>query len=380
MGGAISLVGCFGPTVPAGVICPDGVCPTGFVCANATMTCERFDIDAPIGDGAPESDAPDDARPDAATDAAPSCFGAVFGSICLPSLPSSAFTTLIPTTINTDTSNACVPYTGTASPGLCVIPGTSVQINSILSATGSRPLVLLSTSAISVDGTIDVASHRSPEPTGAGADPVTCVGGSVVEPQEGGPGGSFSGRGGSGGIGEGPPPGPTSAVASGTPTALRGGCRGENGSFGIGGRGGGAVRLLAMTSLTIDGTINASGAGATHGSEDNGGGGGGSGGMIVLEAASITINGSVFANGGGGGAGNDLATDGSDPSSPQAPAPGGIDSEFGANGGGGSAGANRSGGDGTSGNDGGGGGGGAAGFVRIVPAYSGGGSVSPPSS
>jgi hypothetical protein len=72
----------------------------------------------------------------------------------------------------------------------------------------------------------------------------------------GGSGGSF-GSSGSGGV-------PTTAAIPGVvpsrpviPTALRGGCSGEAGLDG----GDGAVALLAVTSIQLDGVINASGGG-----------------------------------------------------------------------------------------------------------------------
>jgi hypothetical protein len=80
----------------------------------------------------------------------------------------------------------------------------------------------------------------------------------------GGSGGSFGSSGGGGGADDGGYPRgvPSRPVI---PTALRGGCAGEAGLDGGGAAvGGGAVALLVVTSIQIDGVINAS---------DGGGGG-----------------------------------------------------------------------------------------------------------
>jgi hypothetical protein len=60
---AALLVGCYEPRTPAGVVCPDGHCPTGFVCVASTQTCERE------GTGGPGMDAAVDAAVDARTSA-----------------------------------------------------------------------------------------------------------------------------------------------------------------------------------------------------------------------------------------------------------------------------------------------------------------------
>lgn len=58
---AALLVGCYEPRLPAGVVCPDGHCPIGFVCAASTQTCEREGtVDAAVPDA--DVDAPIDAR------------------------------------------------------------------------------------------------------------------------------------------------------------------------------------------------------------------------------------------------------------------------------------------------------------------------------
>ena len=126
----------------------------------------------------------------------------------------------------------------------------------------------------------------------------------------GGAGGSFSGPGNNGGNG----PNGVGAVATAASlgTGLHGGCPGslggasgtENGPAGFGG---GAIYLVAGTSITITKAIRASGGGGLGGTGDSaGGGGGGSGGMIVIESPLSTLSGSaeLAANGGGGGEGS----------------------------------------------------------------------------
>lgn len=57
---AALLVGCYEPRPPAGVVCPEGHCPTGFVCVASTQTCEREGAGAGVTDAA--VDAAVDAR------------------------------------------------------------------------------------------------------------------------------------------------------------------------------------------------------------------------------------------------------------------------------------------------------------------------------
>src|SRR5690242_20268494 len=69
-------IGCFSPTPQPGAPCPDGVCPSGLVCAPVTQTCERT---VPVDADSAHYDAPtDDAalgQHDAAPDSPPSATG-----------------------------------------------------------------------------------------------------------------------------------------------------------------------------------------------------------------------------------------------------------------------------------------------------------------
>lgn len=76
------------------------------------------------------------------------------------------------------------------------------------------------------------------------------------------------------------------------------GAAGEPGSGASGGLGGGAIRLTAIATLTVNGSIEANGGAGGNGSTA---GGGGSGGSIWLNAATFAGNGSLTANGGNGG-------------------------------------------------------------------------------
>lgn len=244
-----------------------------------------------------------------------------------------------------------------------------------------RPLGIVATGAINVEGAIDVSNN------GAGArNDAQCgaqVGVSGADDSggaSGGGGAAFAGAGGKGGDGDND--GGTSAGgASGTPVAtrpphVRGSCDGGPGGDGFAenggpaGDGGGAVFLASAASITISGSINAGGGGGGPGQSNGGGGGGGAGGMIVLEADTVTISGTLAANGGGGAEGGDSSNAGN-PGSPgalattRAPGGSGAASE-GADGGTGGAAGNAAGLAPTQfRKGGGGGGGGGAGFIGI---------------
>jgi hypothetical protein len=339
------------------------------------MTCEKVAVDAAI-------DSPD------ATPAG--CYGASVVTVC-PDAPITGQTQItinVPTTINTSTSTMCVPYhlpNGTPDTSVCLIAAKSVTVGVAgrINAIGTKPLVLLATSSMTITGIIDAASHINGT-SGPAADSPACVAGTLPINDEGGPGGSFGSIGGAGGA---VAAGAVPAGATTSAMTLRGGCPGRAGSgsnAGTFGSGGGAIALIAA-SISITGTINASGA-AGHGAGlSAGGGGGGSGGMIALDAPAImvTTTARIFANGGGGGEGGGGSNAGKDGIDSTAPTTIGV-------GGAGSAGAGGDGGDGFgagmaavvggTGNDSGGGGGGGAGVIRVFPSQMLDGSISPPPS
>jgi len=293
------------------------------------------------------------------------CFGS-FGDApyCLDAAPTVPLTFGTATNINTQNSTSCSPLFANE----CVIPATLIEIDNTISVIGTRPLVLISTSVLHVAeaGTLDAASRR-----GAASNPSICDNGNGPGAAGGGQGGSFGGVGGDGGKGE---SGGGNAGNAIVPLLLQGGCPGGNGGSGGGaqGNGGGAIYLIAVNQILVDGTIDASGSAGTAGSGMNirGGGGGGSGGMIVLESPSITVSGTVFANGGSGGGGASLSGNGTNGQDPT-----GVTSVIGgqggasSGGGGGSSGIampNGGGGFDAPGAGGGGGGGGGAGVIKAI--------------
>lgn len=376
-----------------------GVCePTGF-CSFDDATCEggrRYgDLSGSLAGQCVGGEVAPDAPPmPDSPDAAPNCFGSGVAQVCPDVQPTQVVT--LSGALNTDTSPMCVSFTSPNNTVGCVVAGHSITIDASFTATGTKPLVLVSSTTITIGiaGVLDVSSRRNPLAIGAGADSALCTAG--TNPTQGGTGGgawggSFNGKGGDGGAGLTPSAGGIAAAASATPSVLRGGCAGGTGAGvngGIGGHGGGAVFLIARQQIQVAGTINASGAsgtGAGASADQAGGGGGGSGGMIGFEAPMIAITGVVFANGGGGGEGGGTTIVGFDGLESTAPATvglGGVNPTPGAggDGGNGSVAATLNGlAGGPDDTDGGGGGGGGAGVIRIFTTQlTNTGSVAPP--
>jgi hypothetical protein len=383
----VLLPACFHPSYDHLACGPDGACPSGWHCAQGF--CE------PPGSGSGSSGG-DDAGVDGPGNAS-FCLGDAVVMACLAQRPAAPLTISASTRIDTDRPGDCSPDAVGSSASYCILAGSSITIpaGQTLSATGSRPLVLMSSGAITVAGAIDVAGHLLgvPQATGPavpGSSP--CAPATVAASTGGGSGGSFGSIGGTGGPDAGGNPG---GVASGpvVPTTLRGGCSGEAGLNGGGaaGSGGGAVALLAVMTIEIDGVINASGGGG-GGSMINsrGGGGGGAGGMIVIDAPMVTGAGSanIFANGGGGGEGSAglKGQNGNDaPPDPNLAATGGSGATTGGDGGNGAnknaQGLNAGGGGGAGTSAaGGGGGGGGVGVIKVYQGTTLPGTVSPPPS
>ena len=324
------------------------------------------------------------------------CYGSTSGLVrpCFPSALTGDIT--LPAAIDTTNAPTCSTTVTDVPTGLCVIAGANITVASgTVAATGTKSLVLVATGTIAISGVLDASSrHATTAPyatiqVGAGADPMNgCNTPGASMASGGGAGGTFTELGGAGGSGTAGGIGGTAASPQSTLT-LRGGCRGQNAlgaGGGRGGRGGGSVYLIAST-ITIDGTINASGEGGGLGvaGGNPGGGGGGSGGLIGFDAPIITNTGLVFANGGGGGegaGGGASGLPGGDPTG-TATATGGIGGSAGGNGGnggaGGTSGGTKMGGNGTTAtNDGGGGGGGGTGVIKVYGGGTLGGQYSPP--
>jgi hypothetical protein len=321
-------------------------------------------------------------------------------------------------TIDTSADAVCthvIPQ-GAGQPALCVLHGPSVSIAAdvTIRAIGNRPLVLVSSGAIAINGQLDVSSTSpkggSSESLGAGGDAMPCAA-FVTSPESddngggGGAGASFGGFGGNGATAA-----ESNSIASDAGKlaeldVVRAGCRGQpgggsggngggsggNGGGGAGGAPGGAVYLAAAGDITIasTGSIAANGGGGAGGDVLAGGGGGGSGGWITMEGTAIHLFGKVTANGGGGGEGG--ARIGKNATSGESGENGRVDDKAArggdspmvpGRGGNGSAAAVSNGGDAqapTTGPSAGSGGGGGAGVLRLIGPVDGAGLLSPAS-
>ena len=322
------------------------------------------------------------------------CYGTGLVVACFDAVPTGTLMLGGNQPINTDTDARCATTTNAVA--ACVLAAESITVaNGFFAATGSRPLVLVATQTISITGTLTASSFRQFDIVGAGADMPGCTAGAAPTGSSGGAGGSFGGMGGNGAV-AGTAASAGMAGASFVPTTLRGGCSGQDGADAVAplgpgakGRGGGALYLIANTSITIAGTLSANGSGGTGGGtgDSAGGGGGGSGGFIGLDTPSLMVTGSVLANGGGGGEGSSTqnpGASGQDTSTATVAAAGGAGgTSFGTDGGDGSVGAQLAGENGaaqctntcTTPLSGGGGGGG-AGIIKLYRATSAGG-ISP---
>ena len=345
-------------------------------------TCGAAGVDAPHAvDAAPTVDA-----------ARQLCLGSGKWAVCAP-MPTQPAD--LPGTLDTGSNPKCQTNLWTASgqqPDACFIVGTKITtLSGDVQVTGTRPLVLIAATTIEISVKLDVASHIGGKTGPGGRNGSGCTGGAAGNPAAtnygGGGGGSFQTAGGGGGGGNGVSASAGLATNLVTPTQLMNGCAGTQGGGltgqGIPGAGGGAVYLLAGDSITIDGEIDASGAGGGANTDPtaphfNGGSGGGSGGMIALVAPMVTGSGSLYANGGGGGGGADGANmiggAGMDPAVATTAAPGGGGTKGGVGSVGTTAGvAGATGGAGKSG----GGGGGGGGYVAYDQAFMGSLTVSP---
>lgn len=389
---AASLTGCSPFGGGAAFTCTDseqcnlqgpGRCePNGF-CSYTDTNCASGQIYGDNSGGLSGICVGDEPPPDGGTDGGnKTCYGAMNGLVRPCFRPAPTGDVMLTTAINTTNDARCSRDVTDVPAGLCVIAGATITVpaGATIEVTGDKPLVLVATDSIRITGTLDAASHRSTTSpdmhgqAGAGSDPTDgCAPGNLPGISGGGAGGSFIALGGTGGAGTGAGGQPGTARA----LALRGGCRGQDaqgtGLMALGGRGGGAVYLIATT-ITIEGTINASGEGGHRGISpgDSPGGGGGSGGLIGLDAMTIdNTNGTVFANGGGGGEGSGNGASGNHGADPNSVAPaiggtGGGGGNGGAGGAGGTGGGNATGGNGQSAaGNGGGGGGGAAGVIKV---------------
>jgi hypothetical protein len=323
------------------------------------------------------------------------CYGTGLVIVCPLTQPPPNYTVTVSTQFDTNVGGNCTTVNGSINNGpiqtACVVVAEDISVMADLRGIGPRPIVFVATKSMSIQGSIDVASHR--DSRGAGNSTTVCVNGVGPSGLGGGAGGAFGGEGGGGGNDENFVGGSTGPLST-PPTSLRGGCRGQGGAgaFGIGGdggHGGGVFYAIAGMQIDVTGVINASGEGGRGGTfgtvaGGGGGGGGGSGGMIGLDAAMIRVGGQVFANGGGGGGGSsgfENAGGGKDPQGAQAVPEGGTNANGAGRGGIGTAATTLGGGAGeprSAFGAGGGGGGGGAGHVQVYGTLVLDGPISPP--
>jgi len=365
--------------------------------ALASAAC-GFRVEA-TSDTGPLTDAMGVDAPDPDPDAAEQfCYGAGMGRVCLTSAPTAPLV-LPNATLDTGVDPNCTQVVALNSVDHCVVAATTitVPVGSFFRGRGARPLILVATQTVTIEGTASVSSLAGNTP-GAGSMGAPCVPAGVGEADPGGAGGgaggSFGGTGGMGGTGDlnMSAGGDGSALGGGSspaivPTSIRAGCPGGAGGVGLGaggagGRGGGAMYLIAGTSITValTGRIYAVGEGGKGGVDYGGGGGGGAGGFIGLDAPTVTNTGVVIANGGGGGEGapgGETGDSGDDGPVDASCAIGGSGWQDGGNGGVGSCSVSSSGGAGIGDLSGGGGGGGGAGFIYIKGALTSTGAISP---
>jgi len=216
-------------------------------------------------------------------------------------------------------------WTQTSGPTLAVLHVDSLAVASgTVFVAGTRPLVVIASGPITVNGLLDGSALRDMPRAGGGA---AGEGSGAGQPgghaatfvESGASGGGFATVGGMGGIGGAgcsvSAPAVVGGAAYGDPqlTNLVAGSGGGRAyvtscDSSTGGAGGGAIQLSSATSITIAGSINVGGGGGGGGltctaadRNFSGGSGGGSGGAIVLQAPVITSSGALAANGGGGG-------------------------------------------------------------------------------
>jgi hypothetical protein len=245
---------------------------------------------------------------------------------------------------------------------LYILNSLEVDPTAAISFTGPHPIILAILTTAAINGSLTVAASGgtagpggfSPSNPGPGAGTVGFDG---DYPHSNAGGGSYCGAGGSGGASPGPAAPGGATYGSATIAPFIGGSSGGPGPYSDnGGAGGGAIQIVAGTSISIGalGSVNAGGGGVAASA-------GGSGGAILLESPTITIAGNVAANGGGGSYGSGFSPPGANGAGSSLPAPGSY------TGGNGSAGSSIVGADGQTDDAGGnvGAGGGGAGWIRI---------------
>lgn len=198
--------------------------------------------------------------------------------------------------------------------GVYVARSVRVEQNAELLAQGPYPLVVVALDTMEIFGTLKATPDTNGRSVGGGfpGDTTSNVkgrgpgGGGAGSETNAGAGASYCGVGGKGAPGQG------GAAAAGGATygnpeivPLVGGSSGGSGVINGGGTGGGAIQLVAGTSLRVGplGVVSAGGGGGLYGGAvtQQTASGGGSGGAILIESPVVEIAGLLAANGGGGG-------------------------------------------------------------------------------
>jgi hypothetical protein len=318
--------GCFRPSPPNGVPCPDGTCPNGQSCV--------LGVCQPDGTGGN----PDGTSP--TPQLVPS--NGISPTLLEGATADLAFDKL---SIDTDdgsirSANVVVRDAGEGlmnginfvhQDGMGVFSAQSFTVPAGKSwdISGGNAIVLFAATTIDVSGTLDVGGNGQGGALGGHSGGTTNANPSC----RGHAGGAYDlgfgdGGGGGGGVAQG---GHGAAASAGTPVdgggtcstpstrPLHGGQGGGAGGYdstnsvlrgGTGGAAGGAIALVAMGSISVSGVVGSPGAGGLSNATGDGGGGGGSGGSVFLESLQIGVTGAITANGGGGGAASGGASGG----------------------------------------------------------------------
>jgi hypothetical protein len=190
-----------------------------------------------------------------------------------------------------------------------VVKSLVVESTFTLTFQNPRPVVIIAQTTVDIQGKVllmpGFVGGFSPAIGGNPGPGVGQASGVAGFLNTGAGGASYCGAGGQGGYDT--PPAADGGATYGTATLvpLVGGSAGGSGECGLPGGGGGALQIIAGTSIIVRslGSINAGGGGGGSGCGNYGGpGGGGAGGAILLEAPMVTILGTLAANGGGGAA------------------------------------------------------------------------------
>ena len=227
-----------------------------------------------------------DGRSDGPTADAQQCFGDAIFNMCFAQPLDGMIHFAATVSIDTDSASMC----DTLTPDACVLSAGTITLDesATVTATGSRALVLVAGTTVSIDGKLDAGSYAN-GPAGAAADPESCVLATLASNAGGGAGGSFGSVGGNGGDDSNGHDGATAAGSA--SLSLRGGCPGNSGAgqgAGNGGHGGGAIWIVAGTAIEVSGSIFAPGAGGDNGGlGPSGGCGGGAGGLVGLDAPTV---------------------------------------------------------------------------------------------